>query len=253
MRKAKEWSIRAVHEAQLHTENCFVTLTYDDDHLPSDNSVSVRDFQLFMKRLRKELAYCDRKVRYLACGEYGERNGRPHYHLLLFGFCPSDLVDFSGFGVGHVYTSMLLSRLWPFGFHSVGSVTEQSAAYVARYTVKKAKTLNGVREDGRTPEFIVSSRRPGLGAGWFEKYWSDVYSYDVVVGKGGVKSRPPKYYDRLLEKKDMKLFERIKAERRLIASQSDVDLSTLHIATLEEIMALRCKALPRRLEERMNK
>lgn len=247
MRKAKEWSIRAVHEAQLHDENCFVTLTYDDKHLPFNMSVSIRDLQLFMKRLRKELSYYGRKVRFLACGEYGSRNGRPHYHLLLFGMCP--VCDVAGH-VGNLayYSSPLIAKLWPYGFNVVGSLTEKSAAYVARYTVKKAKTLNGEREDGRTPEFITCSRRPGLGAGWIEKYFPDVYNYDYVVLKDGSKARPPHYYDRWLSLNNEKLYERIKKERQLYAESHVPDLSSLHIKTIEEIMEIRAKKLVRNLD-----
>lgn len=249
MRKAKDWSIRAVHEAQLHDENCFVTLTYDDDHLPKDMSVSIRDLQLFFKRLRKELSYYDRKVRYLACGEYGSRNGRPHYHLLLFGFVPGDNVLCSTGNLFSTYSSALISRLWPYGFNVVGSLTEKSAAYVARYTVKKAKSLDGEREDGRTPEFITCSRRPGLGTGWIEKFFPDVYNYDYVVMKNGAIARPPRFYDKWLSLNHEKLFDRIKSERQLFAENHVQDISALHIKTIEEIMQIRTKKLVRNLDD----
>lgn len=252
MNKAREWSVRAIHEAQCHEQNCFLTLTYDNAHLPKDFSVSVRALQLFFKRLRKYLDYRKIKVRYLACGEYGSLNGRPHYHICLFGYCPPDLVDISGFGFSRLYTSQIISSLWPYGFNSVGTLTEQSAAYVARYTLKKVDVLNKKRVDGRTPEFIVSSRRPGLGADWFNRFWSDVYNHDRVVLQSGFIARPPKYYDRLLEKSHLSLYNKIKAERQKFAKEHDIDISALHIATVEEIMKIRTGKFKRSLDDHLN-
>lgn len=251
MNKAREWSVRAVHEAQCHEENCFLTLTYDDDHLPADCSVSVRALQLFFKRLRKYLAYRKIKIRYLACGEYGSLNGRPHYHICLFGYCPPDLIDISGYGLSRLYTSKIIAGLWPYGFNSVGSLTEQSAAYVARYTLKKVDVLNKKRVDGRTPEFIVSSRRPGLGADWFNRFWRDVYNHDRVVLKSGAIARPPKYYDNLLEKSHPSLYNKIKAERQQFAREHDIDISALRIATVEEIMRIRTGKYKRSLDQHL--
>lgn len=250
MRKAKEWSIRAVHEASLYDDNCFLTLTYNDGNLPADNSVSVRAVQLFLKRLRKRIS--PQKVRFLACGEYGSLNGRPHYHLCLFGYCPDDLVDMSGFGVSKLYYSPTIAKLWPYGYHSIGDLTAKSAAYVARYTVKKAPLVDKERPDGRHPEFLTCSRRPGLGHGWFDKYADDIYNYDRVVLPDGSIARPPKRYDAWFDSISPERFQCIKQHRLEIARTSGLTDDSIRIRTLAEIMEQRCSKFKRALEDSNN-
>lgn len=133
LERSRQWAVRCVHEASLHTDNCFITLTYNDEHLPSDGSLNYRDFQLFMKRLRKRVSV---PVRFYMCGEYGENFGRPHFHACLFGFNFPDLKLWKS-GKSKLYRSPLLEELWPFGYSSVGDVNFESAAYVARYILKK--------------------------------------------------------------------------------------------------------------------
>jgi len=187
----------------LYADNCFITLTFSDEHLPEDRSVDVRIFQLFMKRLRKQ--YGD-GIRFFHCGEYGERFGRPHYHACLFNF---DFPDKYFWRISptknRLYRSPSLEVLWPFGHCEIGSVTFESAAYVARYVLKKftgpqadlhyeyIDPLTGQIFD-RSPEYVTMSRRPGIGKAWFEKYSSDVFPGDFVV-MNGKKVRPPRYYD----------------------------------------------------------
>ncbi len=134
--KSKQWAIRCVHEASLYDNNSFITLTYNTEHLPEDRSLEVRVFQLFMKRLRKRFGT---KIRFYACGEYGDQNGRPHYHACLFNH---DFQDKKLWKRGKdpsldLYRSADLEKLWPYGYSSIGEVTFQSAAYVARYIMKK--------------------------------------------------------------------------------------------------------------------
>ena len=119
----------------MHEENCFLTLTYDEAHLPVGGSLDRRAFPLFMKRLRKRLK--GERVRYFHAGEYGADLGRPHYHSCLFGFDFSDKVYWTSRGGFPVWRSSTLEALWPFGFSEIGSVTFESAAYVARYITKK--------------------------------------------------------------------------------------------------------------------
>lgn len=194
LERSRQWAVRLVHEGSQHQEKCFLTLTYDPAHLPTDGSLDVSEFQRFMKRLRKRVA--PSKVRFFHCGEYGEQLGRPHYHCILFGFSFPDRVLFRRGSEPslNLYTSVLLSELWPLGFSTVGQVTFESAAYVARYVVKK---WFGVNADdhyrGRRPEYVTMSRRPGIGAGWIEKFESDVFPADEVVLRGK-KMSPPKYY-----------------------------------------------------------
>lgn len=221
LERSRQWAVRCVHESQLYDYNSFVTLTYDDSHLPPNSSLVYRDFQLFMKRLRKSTAS---KVRFYMCGEYGDNLGRPHYHALLFNSFFSDRKFARTLPSGsRLYRSSLLESLWPFGFSSVGDVTFESAAYVARYICKK---VTGPAADSHyrrldpdtgelvriTPEFTrMSLKAPkgapkgapgGIGAAWFARYRSDAYAHDgskdyVVIR--GIKMKPPRYYDNLLK------------------------------------------------------
>lgn len=141
------WTARLMLESYQHESSFFVTLTYSPEHYPSDGSVSVRHLQLFLKRLRTDIAPA--KIRYYAVGEYGDRSGRAHYHLVIFG-----LRDVGAIG-----------RAWRFGMIHVGTVTPQSAGYVASYVCKKMTKEDDARLGGRRPEFARMSLRPGLGAG----------------------------------------------------------------------------------------
>lgn len=134
LNRSRQWAIRCMHEASLYDKNCFITLTYDDEHLPKNRGLDVSHFQNFMKRLRKEYG---QGIRFFHAGEYGSKTRRPHYHALLFNH---DFVDKSLIAVRNdhrLYVSPSLQRLWPFGYSSVGDVTFESAAYVARYSLKK--------------------------------------------------------------------------------------------------------------------
>lgn len=194
LERSRQWAIRLVHEGSLHPEKCFLTLTYDDAHLPADGSLDVSEFQRFFKRLRKRIA--PTKVRFFHCGEYGEKLGRPHYHCILFGY---EFPDRQLFKRGsepslNLYTSHVLSELWPLGFSTIGSVTFESSAYVARYVVKKFMGPGAAEYyGGRRPEYTTMSRRPGIGSEWFRKFQSDVFPADQVVIRGK-KMAPPKYY-----------------------------------------------------------
>ncbi|WNK12732.1 MAG: replication initiator protein [Microvirus sp.] len=211
LERSRQWAIRCMHEASLHEQNSFLTLTYDDQNLPRNNSLHLGDYQLFIKRLRKFLE--PKKVRYYHCGEYGEQNERPHYHALLFGHDFDDKKKFSKKGENYVYTSDTLSGLWEKGFAVVGSVTFESAAYVARYIMKKVTGEMAENHYGqRIPEYTTMSRRPGIGTGWFKSFQSDVYPLDRVITRGHP-SRPPRFYDNLLGKSDRSTLELIKIKR----------------------------------------
>jgi hypothetical protein len=228
LERSRQWAMRCVHESQLYEKNCFITLTFNDEHLPKSGSISKRDMQLFMKRLRKE--YPDETIRFFGCGEYGDKRGRPHYHICLFNFDFPDRVFFrvkNGFAL---YRSSSLERLWPFGFTLIGDVTFESAAYVARYVTKK---ITGSKADEvykeidystgevlneLVPEFCLMSRgsrkrgTKGLGSGWLDKFSSDIYNHDYVI-LNGKKLRPPKYYDSRFEVEHPDEFLGIKGRR----------------------------------------
>lgn len=136
---SRQWAIRCMHESTLHDQSCFITLTYSDDNLPEHGTLILRDFQLFMKRLRFE--FSNVKIRFYHCGEYGEKFGRPHYHALLFGIdFEADRTLYSQSKQGSkLYVSDTLNKLWNKGFATIGNITFESAAYVARYVVKKSQ------------------------------------------------------------------------------------------------------------------
>ena len=138
LERSRQWAIRCMHEAQMHEDNCFITLTFNPESLDDRSnpwSLDVRDFQLFMKRLRKKYGA---GIRFYHCGEYGELNKRPHYHACIFGFDFPDKRLWKVTNSGHrLYISESLDELWPFGFCTIGNVTFESAAYVARYIMKK--------------------------------------------------------------------------------------------------------------------
>lgn len=152
------WAYRSVLERSLHKDACMVDLTYNDAHLPNDG-VQRRDLQLFLKRLRKHISPV--KVRYFACGEYGGKNHRPHYHVLLFGWKPSDCVPWKLSKRGtQIYRSAELEKLWTFGFSDVTDVTFEAGMYAAKYLQKTLPTPVGCN-----PAFTAVSTHPGLGAG----------------------------------------------------------------------------------------
>lgn len=180
LERSRQWAVRCYHESQMHEHNSFVTLTYSPENLPENGSISVRTLQLFVKRLRKKYPH---KIRFFACGEYGDLLERPHYHLCLFGHDFMDRKYYKTTETGdRLYRSAELESLWSFGFSTTGDVTFKSAAYVARYVMKKINgTAAALHYGEKTPEFLTMSRRPGVGTGWLKKFESDVYPNDFVV------------------------------------------------------------------------
>lgn len=185
----------------MYESNVFLTLTYRDDDLPENDSLDLRDWQLFMKRLRKRSGA---KIRFFHCGEYGETTHRPHYHAILFNYDFSDRKFLKQTEIGFaIDTSADLDEIWQKGDCYIGSVTFESAAYCARYVMKK---LTGQRKSEyglREPEYATQSRRPGIGKPWLEKWNTDVFPNDFVV-LDGVKQRVPTYYDDLVSSSEDK-------------------------------------------------
>lgn len=214
-----QWSLRCMHEASLYEDNSFVTLTYDDGHLPSDGSLDKRDFQLFMKSLRKAIE--PKKVRYFCAGEYGSIRGRPHFHALLFGLAFDDKFVVGSRGKHPVYRSPMLEAIWDKGFSEVGSLTMESAGYVARYVMKQGKAPKKIAVDLETGEdlgpvereFAMMSRNPGIGAGWIDKWRCDVYPRDGIVARGSV-VRVPRYYDLRVERDSPEVITMVRQKRR---------------------------------------
>lgn len=228
---ARDWAIRCLHEAQLHEKNAFITLTYNPEHLPRDLSVDVEEWKRFAKRLRK----AGRIFRYLAVGEYGDENLRPHYHALLFGENFDEertCVKIDPENGMRTYHSASLEKAWPFGFAELKDLHPSNVNYVSRYAMKKvlgssakAKELREQRYKRVSettgeiwqvkPEFAVMSRggkgkgKGGLGSQWYEKFHTDVFPGNFVVMKGK-KTAVPRYYKNKLKKQDPELAQKLK-------------------------------------------
>lgn len=218
LERSRQWSIRMMHEARYHSENCFITLTYDDGNIPQSYGLDLRHWQLFMKRLRRSLS---QKIRFFACGEYGDLNGRPHYHAIIFNYDPRDKILAGRSPSGElIYSSEALSGLWGLGYANAQAVTHKSCAYVARYVTKKIKNsdtfgadryhrlspVDGAFHQVR-PEFAVMSRRPGLGSAYAAEFRSDFYPSGFIV-VDGVRQAPPKFYVSKLSEKEQKRLKR---------------------------------------------
>lgn len=218
---ASQWALRAQHEMEYVNNGCFVTLTYNPESCPKDYSLNKKHLQDFVKRLRRHIEYHKLGTirSYLACGEYGEEKGRPHYHILLLGWSPSDLVYHSiSYSGEPIYTSKLIESVWGKGFTPVGTVTLRSAGYVARY----AKKAVGENPKKRKPPFLLSSRRIPLTNGEFGALGAQ-WCYDNLENlRFGVlrhKERPdvylriPDYYFDLCERWNETLYNEIKELR----------------------------------------
>lgn len=259
LERSRQWAIRCLHEASMYADNCFITLTYDDAHLPEDRSLNVRHFQLFMKRLRKKFGA---KIRFYHCGEYGEQFGRPHYHACLFNFDFPDKELWKVANGNRIYTSKTLSDLWSSdvtgGFCTIGDVTFESAAYVARYVMKK---ITGDRAQEhyvfidettgeffrRAAEYTTMSRRPGIGRPWLDRYCASVFPEDFVVVRG-VKMKPPKFYDRQFEIQSPKVAEKIKRRRMSKALKRKSDNTPERLRVREKVTRARVKRLKREVD-----
>lgn len=215
LKRSREWAVRCMHEASLHKDNCFITLTYKDSDSMGSVSLDYNHFSAFMKRLRSR--FPKDRFSFLCAGEYGETNPatgcidggkyRAHFHALLFGFNFPDRVPCRMLGRSDLYNSKILNEIWRHGDCKIGEVTFESASYVARYAMKK---VNGdmakeaytiILPTGeiieRVPEMLVMSKRPAIGRRWFEKYGKQVYAHDHVIARGK-EMIPPRYYDKLL-------------------------------------------------------
>jgi hypothetical protein len=217
---AGQWAARLTHEAKFHEKKCFLTLTYDDLHLPENNQLVVKHLQDFMKKLRRRLNYKHKKsesdylkLRYFACGEYGETSLRAHYHMILYGCDFSDRKKHSKSSSGdQLWKSEVLDEIWGHGHCLIGSVTPQSCGYVARYIMKKVTgsqandhyaAVNPSTGEWylQKPEFVVMSRRPGIGQAYYEKYKDEIFASDSIVINGN-EVPVPTYYTKLLAKEN---------------------------------------------------
>jgi len=242
IRKSRDWAIRCYHERSMHERSCFITLTYAENPI----ALCRRDVTLFFKALRN----AGFRFSYFGCGEYGDETLRPHYHIILFGVdFGHDRYPWRKTQKGHLqYRSPTLEKHWQHGHAEIGEATEQSAAYVARYTLKKingqlaneADLESGLRPYDRIlpdetvvevpKEMLFCSLNPAIGLRWFLKYGAEVYPADSVV-MNGREYKPPKYYDSLLKQYRPDVWEKVLATRL-----ENVELLT------DEQRAQKCKA-----------
>lgn len=287
---SRTWAVRCLHESQLHDQNSFITLTYNTENLPDDYSVHKKELQDFFKRLRD---YASRDIqsftkdqtqsarfKYFACGEYGDKNQRPHYHAILFGYNFPDLQYHTTSNSGHpIYRSELLEKAWTKGYSYIGNVTFESCAYVARYVMKKRKGPDEYIDPktGKTnkehymsvnpdtgeifylqPEFCLMSRgsgkqtdpdiwRYGIGREWYNKYKSDLEKDYVHIN--GAKVKVPRYYDSILEQEDAIELDIRKRKRAQKALENASDNTPQRLQAKAAVEMVKLKKLVRPLEE----
>jgi hypothetical protein len=273
----RQWAIRCMHEAQMHEFNCYITLTYNEENLPKNENLCHEDFQLFMKRLRKHFAGLKQnaivlrpgetiqdllekfqnKISFYMAGEYGSQNGRPHYHALIFGgdFHDKQYQKTNQNG-DKLYTSPTLDQLWKKGYANIGAITFQSAAYVARYVMKKyngdiTKTQKYDVIDQETgeikqkkTEYSTMSRRQAIGKKWIKKYTADVYPHGLVVVNGR-EQQPPKAYDRYHKKTNPLAHEKMVQKRMEEAQKRIEDSSNERLQAKETVLEAKLKQLKR--------
>ncbi len=242
------WAMRIVHESCMHADahgNCFITLTYrsksecnpgelaDGYYVPADYSLNYHHFRDFIKRLRR---YFPQKIRYFHCGEYGDENLRPHYHACLFNVSFDDkIVEQQTEGIT-TYSSPNLSKLWPYGFSTVGELNYQTAAYTAGYILKKITGNNAIdaylRNDDYgvaywvKPPYTTMSLKPGIGEKFYEKYKDDFFPSDEspVPGKGIIR-KVPRFYEEILKSANPKLHKLVRDKRQLWISEHRDDFT----------------------------
>lgn len=229
-------------------------MTYSDENIPKGQSLNYRDFQLFMKRLRKQ---AKTKIRFYMCGEYGETFTRPHFHACLFGIDMPDKRPVSLLASkSKIFESKILTKIWGKGHATVGAVTFESAAYIARYVMKKItgdlakEHYTFIDENGeiheRTPEFNRMSLKPGIGRTWYDKYKRDVYPSDEVITKG-FSSKPPRYYDKIHAQEDPDNHEDIHYQRYLDSLTRKEDNTRERLAVRETVHHARIQSLKRNI------
>ena len=250
------WAARCVHEASLHAHNSFITLTYSPEKTPPGETLVLEDFQKFMKRLRKK--HADTNIRFFHCGEYGTLGGRPHYHALLFGLNFKDRILWQQNNGVNTYISPSLTKLWEHGFSTCGDLTQESAAYTARYILKK---INGPPAAShyqsicastgeiidKKPEYITMSLKPGIATEWYNKYKAEIWPDDFIVNSKGKKQPVPAFYVKKLREESEQLYEQLKRRREKAAKRYEHNNTPDRLQVREFILQERTKQLKREL------
>ena len=254
---SRQWAMRCMHEKQMHNASSFLTLTYSDARLPEGGSLSMDDYQKFMKRLRWKFGD---GIRFCGCGEYGDTTRRAHYHILLLNIDFNDRVYHKMSPSGApLFTSKVLDDLWSddlgnLGHALIGNVDFDSCAYVARYVMKKIDNWDTVKSGLYCPvtglvreaPFLTMSRRPGLGSSWFDKYGIHAYKFDSII-MNGMEVRPPRFYDGKYEKINPEGLVRLKIARRRKAAIYKSDNTVRRLRVRECVMLAKLKLKGRSL------
>jgi len=243
----------------MYDDSSFVTLTYDPQYLPDHGSLQKgkkSDQEYFLKNLREAIR--PSKIKFFMCGEYGDNGARPHYHYLIFGYSFPDKIFFQEKNGIRLYTSELLQSKWPWGFSTCGFITMASAAYVARYCLKKIKSKDDIEEmdadnfSGQIPEYVNMSRGgthgKGIANGWYNQFSTDIFPADEVVIKGKI-GKPPRYYDKQLEISNLPLYEKIKLDRKAQAIKNAADNTTARLLAKEKCKEAQIQQLKRGYEK----
>lgn len=281
IQKRKDMSVRLAHEASVHEDACFITLTYDDKYLPMtsigdwtdkkrdvESEISIlrgdvfglptllpSDVQKFLKRLRRHLEYIPKKsdgrdhvtkpIRYFCVGEYGGKTHRPHYHIMIFGWKPSDMIPWELRKKYTIYRSAQIEKLWCYGFSTVGDVNAGVAKYCARYVTKKLARLEEMTPDEKAvcPEFFLQSvRNGGMGSPWLSKWYNNLKTGFVTV-RSGIdrisRCSIPRYYYNRLRKINLSLWLELREERiEFVRSRPRVISDDEAIALVDEMQRL---------------
>lgn len=278
--RSRMWGLRCAHEASLHEDNCFITLTYSDECIPPYWTLEKTHFRLFMKRLRKFIE--PKKIKFYMCGEYGAKCmhipigsdatvkscdrcnvGRPHYHAILFGHDFIDLYEVGSENGVIYYSSPTLEALWGLGQVQVGTVTLESCMYVARYITKK---ITGPMADDWymrigdygecnwvEPEYCSMSTgnrtgAKGIAGEWYDKFKSDLWPRDEIpLPDSGVSKKVPRYFEEILRAEDPALFEAIKAMRRGFVERNAQEYSPERLEAKYRVKKAQVKMLRRNL------
>lgn len=255
LERSRQWAARCMHHAQMHDKNAFITLTYNDENLQTQ-SLCHRDYQLFIKRLRKNTKA---EISYYMAGEYGTKNRRPHFHACIFGYDFPDKKYWKTTDTNsRLYTSDQLNELWQHqGFTSIGDVTLESAGYIARYILSKKTGKNAqqyyehINEatgeiTNLKPEYNRMSLKRPIGKTWIEKYEKDIYPRGVMILKNQ-KTKPTKYYDKQYKKKDREKYEQMKQEREIQALQYRKDNTPQRLQAKERVKTAQLNQLLRKI------
>jgi len=261
LQHAQAWGIRCHHEMQQYDDNCFITLTYDQENLPNDESIHKRHLQTFFKRLRKALS--PKKIRYFACGEYGtdqdpntaDQLGRPHYHAIIFNHDFEDKILHKTVRDNPLYTSEQLSTLWGKGISTVQDANFKTAQYTAGYVIKKLggefseKHYQKVnKQTGEItnvhPEFMLCSTRPGIGYNWAKQYLSDLDKGFITFQ--GKKIPYPKYYDTVYKNLNPEKHMFLCDNKKNRVDQLDPDYTLDRLRVKEKIQKTRTQTLTQR-------